>query len=90
MQQMTQDATVSLDWKALQKALVFTKLVYRKPFKKHPPRRRPARLEPNVFEQTAARLVASPTTAIGIVPTPYRHVDAFGETDERLLPWSRD
>ena len=89
MQQMTQDATVSLDWKALQKALVFTKLIYRKPFVKHPPRRRPARIEPDVIEQAAAPAIASPTAA-AIVPSPYRHVDAFGETDERLLPWSRD
>jgi hypothetical protein len=87
MQQMTQDATVSLDWKALQKALVFTKLVYRKPFVKRPPRRRP-RPGPDLIEQRTAPAVVAPTAAA--VVSPYRHVDAFGETDERLLPWSRD
>jgi len=87
MQQMTQDATVSLDWKALQKALVFTKLVYRKPFVKRPPRRR-SRPEPDVIDQRTAPAVLAPTATA--VVSPYRHVDAFGETDERLLPWSRD
>jgi len=84
MQQMTQDATVSLDWKALQKALVFTKLVYRKPATKRARNR--ARPDSDVIEQRTATVVATPTPVV----SPYHHVDAFGETDERLLPWSRD
>lgn len=84
MQQMTQDARVSLDWKALQKALVFTKLVYRKPAVKRS--RRNARRDHDVIEQRTASVLAAPTTLV----SPFHHVDAFGETDERLLPWSRD
>jgi hypothetical protein len=87
MQQMTQDATVSLDWKALQKALVFTKRVYRKPFVRRPPRRS-SRNEPDVIDQQSAPAALAPTATAVI--SLYRHVDAFGETDERLLPWSRD
>jgi hypothetical protein len=84
MQQMTQDARVSLDWKALQKALVFTKLVYRKPAVKRS--RRSARGDHNVVAQRTANFLAAPTTLV----SPFHHVDAIGETDERLLPWSRD
>ena len=84
MQQMTQDARVSLDWKALQKALVFTKLVYRKPAVKRS--RRAARRDEAVLEQRTAKVALAAPAAV----SPFHHVDAFGETDERLLPWSRD
>ena len=84
MQQMTQDARVSLDWKALQKALVFTKLVYRKPAVKRS--NRAARRDEAVIEQRTAKVVVAAPPAV----SPFHHVDAFGETDERLLPWSRD
>jgi hypothetical protein len=84
MQQMTQDARISLDWKALQKALVFTKLVYRKPAVKRS--RRSARRDLDVIAQRTANVLPAPV----VVVSPFRHVDALGETDERLLPWSRD
>ena len=85
MQQMTQDARISLDWKALQKALVFTKLVYRKPAVKRSRRAAPINDEA-VIEQRSAKLALAAPAAL----SPFHHVDAFGETDERLLPWSRD
>ena len=84
MQQMTQDARISLDLKVLQKALVFTKLSYRKPALKRS--RRPVRADDAVIEQRSATVVATAPAPV----SPYHHIDAFGETDERLLPWSRD
>jgi hypothetical protein len=84
MRQMTQDARVSLDLTALQKALVFTRLAYRKPAVKRS--KHPARADADVIEQKSAKVVVAAPAPV----SPYHHVDAFGETDERLLPWSRD
>lgn len=94
-----------LDWKALQRALVFTKMVYRKPAadgardgggvgKATAKADRPIPSAEQIVSVAKAavagpRASANPAPHLPVDPT-RRHADAFGETDERLLPWSND
>jgi hypothetical protein len=89
-----------LDWKALQRALVFTKMVYRKPAAEGTraatgmtKAERPIPSAEQIV--SVAKAAVAPRTFVN--PAPHlppdpsrRHSDAFGETDERLLPWSND
>ena len=111
-------AKAALDWKALQRALVFTKLVYRKPAGEDDTPRRLDRPAPTATaaESAGVALAVAPAAGAALVPAarvtvpamkpvrrevaagaaaaaadiPFRHVDAFGTTDERLLPWACD
>jgi len=92
-----------LDWKALQRALVFTKMVYRKPAaeaaravagKAVAKADRPIPSAEQIVSVAKAavagpRPFVNPAPHLPVDPT-RRHADAFGETDERLLPWSND
>ena len=77
-----------LDWRALQKALVFTKLVYRKPAADAP--RKPARPPVPSAEHVAAAAAALNGSGAPDPLSPTAHVDAFGTVEERLLPWACD
>jgi hypothetical protein len=77
----------ALDWTALQRALVFTKLGYRKPSveaRRVPARRSVASLEK--LDVTA--VTASVSAAAGA--TTLRQYEIIDGVDERLLPWSLD
>src|SRR5436190_23578096 len=91
-----------LDWKALQRALVFTKMVYRKPAadglrggagkaaaKADRPIPSAEQIVSAAKAAVAPRAFVNPAPHLPLDPT-RRHADAFGETDERLLPWSND